>query len=119
MKRRLAKKLLKALLALLAVAGVAILILSFMDQRERSDLEATRKSLREQGFKVDLAEFDFSTPAEFRAREAALTRLDFTARLADVDSIDLMPVVRDDSALVIWKQDWVTAANEEIRWTQE
>ena len=58
---------LKALVA----AGAAFLF--FTRDGERRALEETRRSLRQQGLKLDLAEFDLSAPAELRARTAALT----------------------------------------------
>ena len=66
----------------------------------------TRQSLREQGFKTDLAEFDFSTSPELREREAALTNA-APLRLAGPppDHANLLQPIGNDSAIVVWKLD--------------
>ena len=65
-----------------------------------------RQTLREQGFKTDLADFNFSTSPELRAREAILK-----AAVPDRTSgpspfqINLMEPVGTNFAIVLWKQD--------------
>jgi len=69
-------------------------------------LAETRQSLRSQGFRTDLADFDFSTPPDVRARAAVLTN---TVHYRFDGSIpehpNLLPPVGNDSAMVVWKLD--------------
>ena len=58
-------------LVALVTAGAAFLF--FSRNSAQKALEETRRALRQQGFKIDLAEFDLSASAELRARAAALT----------------------------------------------
>src|SRR6267142_2712124 len=102
----------KIILALVTLAGIcALLVLSTANRAER-ELEATRRSLRQQGFKLDLAEFNFSTSPELRARAAMLA----TTTMAEIrnrarpprprvltDVPPLMAPAGTDSALVFWK----------------
>ena len=97
----------------LVIAGAAFLFFS-RDPAQRA-LEETRRALRQQGLKIDLAEFAFSTSPERRARAAALTMAgrggppshpDESAHRAGLmqDRLDLMSVVGSNAALVVWKQ---------------
>ena len=61
-------------LAALVTAAAALLL--FSRNSAKTALEETRRALRQQGFKIDLAEFDLSASAEFHARAAALTNAD-------------------------------------------
>jgi len=84
----------------------------------------TRQMLREQGFKTDLVDFDFSTIPELQARETILQN---TTRSLNRDQYDnlpnLMQPIGNDSALVVWKLDSVKLArlgsrndNEALSW---
>ena len=75
----------------------------------------TRQALRQQGLKTDLAEFDFSSADEMRARVAALTNVNLThTALNRIEYVrrawlqegrpELMESVGPDSAIVVWKQ---------------
>ena len=82
-------------------------------------LEKTRQDLRQQGFKTDLAQFDFSITTEFRNREAALTFFSTTVHPSQpAEQVRLAQPVGDDSALVIWKQDWLKTESEPLDWAQ-
>ena len=81
----------------------------------RKAVEETRQSLQQQGFKTDLAEFDFSTTPELRQREQALTnassdgmmrRPEDYARHSLLQQVepDSMEAISSDSALVVWQQ---------------
>jgi hypothetical protein len=61
----------------LAIGGGALLF--FWPDSAETALKETRRGLRQQGFKIDLAEFDFSASADLRARAAALTNANLTA----------------------------------------
>jgi hypothetical protein len=58
---------------LVAVVGALSIYFFRDDDSAKRAAESTRQQLREQGFKVDLSEFNFFTPAEVRARERFLT----------------------------------------------
>src|SRR2546423_1499184 len=69
----------RIILALLALAAVCGVFLSGSGNREKHDLEATRRLLHQQGFKVALAEFDLSTPPEVSRRAAMLANTTWAA----------------------------------------
>jgi hypothetical protein len=101
---------------LLGITGVVVgFPASSRGADEQKVAEETRLTLRQQGFKTDLAEFDFSATAEFSARADALIKADiagdglrgkdYTRRyVLFQDSPALMPMVGPDSAVVIWNQ---------------
>src|SRR5882762_398989 len=98
----------KITVGLLVVSIGGVLCAFFLlrsDNSEQKAVEETRRVLRQQGFKVDLAEFDFSTTDELRARAAALTTLGHTVRpAAPPDNLDLMTPTGSNMAIVVWKQ---------------
>ena len=63
----------KITVGLAAASGLCAFFLLRSDISEQKALEETRRALRQQGFKTDLSEFNFSASTEFRARTAALT----------------------------------------------
>ena len=80
-------------------------------------VEETRQALRQQGFKTDLADFDFSTSAEVRAREAILLAATTSRSVNSFqDYPDLMTPVGTDSAIVFWKQDAPQTRSGENLW---
>lgn len=101
---------------LIAVVATGAAFLFFSHDPAQTALEETRRALRQQGFKIDLAEFDLSASTELRARATALTNADLArtafrgadaARRARVlnESLDLMPTVGSNAAIVVWKQE--------------
>src|SRR5438046_116380 len=62
----------KIILALVALAAIGAFLVTGLANRPQRELEATRRSLRQQGFKLDLGEFNFSTSPELRARATKL-----------------------------------------------
>lgn len=101
---------------LIAVVAGGAAFLFFSRDPVQTALEETRRDLRQQGFKVDLAEFDLSASAELRARASALTNADLTrnafrgpdpARRAALmqERLGLIPTVGSNAALVVWKQE--------------
>ncbi|MGO8838275.1 MAG: hypothetical protein ACLQAH_12730 [Limisphaerales bacterium] len=71
-----------------------------------------RQSLRDQGFKTDLADFDFSTSPELRAREAILKNT-ASNRFSgsSPEHPNLLPPVGNNSAMVIGKLDSLNRQN--------
>ena len=61
------------LAALLGLAAISALIQSVFGNNLQRDAAKTRQSLRDQGFKTDLTDFDFTTDPAARSRESALT----------------------------------------------
>jgi len=62
--------------------------------------------LQKQGFKTDLTNFDFSTPAELGTRQAVLEATTPNRRSAPfVDHPDLMEPTAGNEAVVVWMQD--------------
>jgi hypothetical protein len=73
----------KIILGMVVVAAIGTIFLAAAPNRAQRDLERTRRSLRQEGFKIDLPEFDLSTSPELRARAAILgatTRVAMTNR---------------------------------------
>ena len=84
----------------------------------QQEVEDTHRALRERGFKNDLADFNFHTDSAMQSREMALTFSGFIAQPATVtDMIDLLPIVADDSAIVVWKQDWLMSDRDQVKWS--
>lgn len=84
-------------------------------QREFAD---TRRALREQGFKTNLADFNVITDPATRARATALTVFNEPLGLdSNGDQLDLLPRVSDDAAAVIWKQDSLTVGHGILQWS--
>ena len=76
----------KILLGFAAAGLVFAFLLLVPGAGARGSLEETRRALRRLGFKVDLAEFDFTTSPEMRERAAALTNALPLGPLRPVDS---------------------------------
>src|SRR5437879_13553020 len=64
----------------------------------QKDAEEARRSLRRQGFKTDLSDFDFSADHQAATRAAALTNIAYTRPTV------LLQPCGTDCAIVAWKQ---------------
>src|SRR5436190_13103618 len=118
----------KIVLGFLALAIIGSVFLFAGGNRAQKDLQATRLSLKQQGFKVDVREFDLSTPPEIKSRAALLattTRASLTNR-ADRFSAwrnlsalpaNLAPVGKD-AALITWKQARLRSYDNQDVWAQ-
>ena len=93
--------------AILGACGVISAVpLARADNAGQKAVEETRQALRQQGFKTDLAEFDFSTSPELRAREAILKATVPDRRSEPfVNHPNLMEAMGTNSAVVVWKLD--------------
>ena len=112
------KTLLKLLagIVMLILVGAAVLVLN--DRSLRKSVAETRRTLREQGFKTDVAEFDFTITPEFQRREQALTnafggwsvmhQTNFVRReFLQSGEPNLMVVISPDTAIPVWKQNQI------------
>jgi hypothetical protein len=102
-------------MAVLAAASVlCALLLLRSDSSEQQALEETRRALRQQEFKIDLTEFNFSASEDLRARASALTTLGHTLRAGGPpDDLNLMMPVGSNSALVVWRQEKLQSYSSE------
>jgi len=100
----------KITLGLIALAIIGALLFFAGSSPAKRELEATRRGLRQQGFKVALTEFNFSISPEARQRAAALA----TTTMGEIknrsrpgpvltDVPRFMTAVSPDAVLVIWK----------------
>lgn len=75
---------------------------------ESNVVEDIRISLRREGFKVDLSEFDFTVPKDVQARSAAVWT-DGTVNpqrpVSFLEDYDLLTPVGDHAAVVVWNQE--------------
>jgi hypothetical protein len=92
---------------ILTVIGVlSAAAVSRADDAGQKAVDETRQSLRQQGFKTDLTDFDFSTSPELRAREAILKATGPNQRSTPfANPPNLMEEVGTNSAVVVWKLD--------------
>lgn len=113
---------LKKVIWIIILCVMVMCIVSALFQMRRGknveqSLADTRQALRQQGFKTDLADFNFSTDAAPRAREAALSTFSTPLRFnASGARLEFMPTVGNNAVIVIWKQDWVKTGSDEIHW---
>jgi len=99
---------------LLAAIYVLITVTSVSGAREAA--EETRAALRQQGFKTDLAEFDFTVPSDQRGFELSLNGSTFRPGIAPFEPATLPVPVGSNSALVVWHEDFIKCGGEDIRW---
>jgi hypothetical protein len=87
-------------------------------------VDKTREELRGAGFKVDLKEFDFSSPVEVQARVAALTNLggprpyalEVGRRRLSEFFPGMLPMVGPNAGRVIWKEERLQGKPEARRY---
>jgi len=76
------------------------------NNKARHAAERTRQSLRKEGFKIDLADFDLSTPAGLGANnEVLMLAADASRNMFSLRRLDLMRPVSSNSAMVTWTQE--------------
>ena len=105
MKSRLGKLFWLVVLVLVMAGLCASFFPSHPDAAAQRAVSEARQSLRDQGFKTDLADFDFSTTPELRAREAILKATTLNYRSEPFrDHPNLMEITGNNSAIVVWKE---------------
>lgn len=105
---------------------IAAAPLSHADNAGQKAVEEIRQTLRQQGFKTDLGDFNFSTSPELRAREAILKTTASDRRSEPfVNHPNLMEAVGTNSAIVVWKLDGLKKLyhswpdnSEELTWDE-
>jgi hypothetical protein len=109
------------------IAIIGAVPLSRADNAAQKAVDETRRNLHQQGFNTDLTNFDFSTSPEQRTREAILKSTGPANRLSEpfVNHPNLMEAAGNDSAIVVWKQDFLKKQNrswpdnsEELAWEE-
>jgi len=111
---------------LLALIVTGALLLRRGPGQAARNLEATRHALREQKFKIDLAEFDLSVPAELGKRMALLgttTREAMThgsrhQGSMSYDGPKLMSPAGSNVAIVFWCQERLTTPRTADAWPE-
>ncbi|MGC3956719.1 MAG: hypothetical protein QM813_01765 [Verrucomicrobiota bacterium] len=109
------------------VLGVGfVAFVSLTDVTGKRAVAEARQSLRQHGFKTDLADFNFTSSPELRRREAILTNADFgwnkwgnDARRRswlNQEGLSLMKSLATDAALVVWRQERLPSMEGENLW---
>ena len=115
----------KIAFAFVALATIPALLLSLAPNQAERELEATRRSLRQQGFKIDLKEFDLSISPEQSARAAMLgttTRAALTNRAGPGpvfhDVPRLLTAAGTNAALVVWRIEKLKSYRSDDLWPE-
>src|SRR6266566_8581970 len=115
----------KVTVCFVALAAICSVLLLRNSNHPQSDLEATRRSLRQQGFKIELNEFNLATSPEMRRRAAVLgttTWVAFNNRarpgpiLGDVPRL-LVPAAKN-AAVVTWSLKKLRTARSKDFWPE-
>ena len=108
----------KVIVVFLAVGAFAASVLWHPESGAQKAVAETRRGLRQQGFKVDLAEFDLTSSAEMRARATALTNAAQMGRVRrwPLENLDLMMPAGSNTALVVWKEEKLTTSAGDDLW---
>jgi hypothetical protein len=106
MKARLANVFWLVALLLVVIGIIYAALPPHSDAAAQRAMADTRLALRQQGFKTDLADFNFSSPPEMRARENIL-KATVSNRNSSLppNQLTFMETVGTDSAVVAWKQN--------------
>jgi len=103
---------------LVVLAGIFVVTVVMSSSGARGEVEKTRQELKRQGFKTDLAEFDFRVPANEQGFQMSLERLE-SGRLIQQEPLGEFPLMQSagpDSAIVIWKEDSVLTRQANYSW---
>lgn len=99
------KRWVRVVAILLALIAVSVWLL-LPNNKARHAAERTRQSLRNEGFKIDLADFDLSTPAGLGANnEVLMLAGDASRNMFSLRRLDLMRPVSSNSAMITWTQE--------------
>ena len=106
---------------LVLIVVIALVLASRSKTSEQVAAEATRNQLRQEGFKTELSEFDFSTTPELRARATALTNTDLRSSLRRQTILqegapELLAMVGPDTAEIVWSKPSLPGFRGEDLW---
>ncbi len=113
----------RGLALLLVVIGIiaALFPLGFLtvSSKARRAVGATRESLRKEGFKTDLSDFDFRVPPEQRGFDQSMNWMQ-SARIPrnPFEPAKLMLPALSNSAMIAWKEDLVKLDTQEVTWEE-
>src|SRR5438093_13476115 len=116
----------KIITVLVVIAIISSMVVSSRPNHAQRELEQTRRSLQQQGFKIDLAEFNLSISPELSNRAAMLAR---TTLAALTNRADQWPMIMGelrgllapagkDAALVVWKLEKLKGYNTPNLWPE-
>lgn len=109
------------ILLALIVLGTAGYFLLFPAAEQPDIVTKTRQTLRSEGFKTDLTDFDFSTSPEMQARESILKSAAFVPGYGMLGQYpELMVICQSNSAFVVWKMDYLDMrnGNQKLAWSE-
>jgi uncharacterized protein YcgL (UPF0745 family) len=89
MNTSLKKVICMVLLGIVVICTITALFQSRRGKSVQQEVADTRRALREQGFKMDLTDFNFHNGSEARARETALTSFGHSVSPAAASQIGL------------------------------
>jgi len=106
---------------LLLLVIIACVFAARSKTAEQIDAEETCRQLRQEGFKTELSEFNFSTTPELRARATALTNADLTSSLRrqtilQGGAAELLPMIGTESAELVWSKPSLPGVRGEDLW---
>jgi hypothetical protein len=108
--------------AVVLLAGIYAVFIVISSSSAQGAVEKTKVELRKQGFKTDLAEFNFSVPSGERGFEMSLERLGPSggprARGEPFEPAQLMSRAGPNSAIVAWNQEFVDLRSDELSWEE-
>lgn len=104
-----------------ACLGFILLVAALLCLQPNDDIQKsladTRQSLRAQGFKTDVADFDFSATGDLRARAEDIRSAGTSLPPAlNNFELDLQPLADTESVAALWKLDHVKLRDSRITW---
>lgn len=116
----------KVSVSLMILGACFAVFVSLVDGTGKRAVAEARQVLRREGFKTELAEFDFSTAPELRSREHAVTNASFgwsnwgndyqRRSFLNQETPSLMERIADDAVLVVWQQERLPSREGENLW---
>ena len=102
----------RVVIVVLLLTAIVVWLL-WPNNAARRASERTHRALRQEGFKLELTEFDLPAPAGLGTNNEILTLASDVARNSfSIRRLDLMRPVNSNSAMVIWTQE--TAVNQQM-----
>lgn len=95
----------------------SLLFQSCQKKKLQQDIADLLRTLREQGFKTELADFDFKADDAMRARTTVLKdNYDPLLKGGLLPGLKPLPLVNNDTASVVWKQDGIRPGRRNNMW---